>query len=218
MVTVSNVVNSLVNKKIFVQEAMNKDIISYCALARKLKPEIELILEKKVKQHAIEMALRRYNNQLKEKHVETSFVYKSDIVMKTQIIVISITRSSTLIKQLKKLYDLVEFSKGDILNIIHGNYEVSIITNERFKEKFLSILKNEKILNVEEDLISVTMTFPDEYYHRPCVIFHLIRNIAWENINIFEIISTNTELTFIIHKKDTMKTYKSLEKLIPQES
>ena len=41
-------------------------------------------------------------------------------------------------------------------------------------------------------------------------------NIAWENINIFEIISTNTELTFIIHKKDAIRAYKSLEKLIQQ--
>jgi hypothetical protein len=42
----------------------------------------------------------------------------------------------------------------------------------------------------------------------------VVRNIAWENINIFEIVSTNTELTFILNKKDAVKGYTVLEKLV----
>jgi hypothetical protein len=60
------------------------------------------------------------------------------------------------------------------------------------------------------------MTFSKEFLYSPGVLFNIIRNIAWENINIFEVVSTNTELTVIIHKKDAMKGYKSLEKLIQQ--
>jgi aspartokinase len=60
------------------------------------------------------------------------------------------------------------------------------------------------------------MTFSKDFLYTPGVVYNIIRNIAWENINIFEIVSTNTELTFIIHKKDAVKGYKALEKLIPQ--
>ena len=87
---------------------------------------------------------------------------------------------------------------------------------DQIEQKFLDILKNETVLNVEEHLISLTMTFPKDFLHIPGVIFNIIRTIAWENINIFEIISTNTELTFIIHKSNAMKGYKALEKLIQQ--
>ena len=66
----------------------------------------------------------------------------------------------------------------------------------------------------EENLVSLTMTFSKDFYYTPGVIFNIIRNVAWENINIYEIVSTNTELTFIINKKDAMKGYKALEKLI----
>lgn len=38
--------------------------------------------------------------------------------------------------------------------------------------------------------------------------------MAWENINIFEIVSTNTELTVILRKKDAMKAYEALDKLV----
>jgi aspartokinase len=136
--------------------------------------------------------------------------------MKTKICDISVSRSPFLIERLKKLYDVVKFEKGDILNIIQGSTELSIVTNERYKAKSLEILKKEKILNIEENLISLTMTFSRDFLYTPGVVFNIIRNVAWENINIFEIVSTNTELTFIIHKKDAIKGYKALEKLIPQ--
>jgi aspartokinase len=195
---------------------MNKNIISYASLAKQLQPEIEEEMEKTVKRHAIEMALRRYKEQLQQKHKTISFDYSSDIIMKTQVCDISVLRSQTFLKKINNLYNTVKLEKGDILNIIHGSNEVSIVTNERYKQKFLDILKNENVLNIEEHLISLTMTFSKEFLYTPGVIFNIIRNIAWENINIFEIISTNTELTFIIHKRDALRAYKTLEKLIQQ--
>ena len=216
MVTISHVVQKIVDKRIFIQESMNKNIISYASLAKQLQPEIEEELEKTVKRHAIEMALRRYTEQLQQKHKTITFDYSSDIIMKTQVCDISVLRSQTFLKKINNLYDAVKLEKGDILNIIHGSNEVSIVTNERYKQKFLDILKTENVLNIEENLISLTMTFSNEFLYTPGVIFNIIRNIAWENINIFEIISTNTELTFIIHKRDAIRAYKSLEKLIQQ--
>ena len=216
MVTISHVVQKIVDKRIFIQESMNKNIISYASLAKQLQPEIEEELEKTVKRHAIEMALRRYTEQLQQKHKTISFDYSSDIIMKTQVCDISVLRSQTFLKKINTLYDTVKLEKGDILNIIHGSHEVSIVTNERYKQKFLDIIQNENILNVEENLISLTMTFSKEFLYTPGVVFNIIRNIAWENINIFEIISTNTELTFIIHKRDAIRAYKTLEKLIQQ--
>jgi len=214
MVTVSNIVQKLVDDRVFIQESIYRDIISFALLAKQLKPEVQNLLGKQVKKHAIEMALRRYSEKIKQNHKNILFDYSSDIIMKTQICDISVQKTPSLVTMLKKMYDIVDFEKGDILNIIHGNFEVSIITNERNKKKFLELLKKEKIQNVEENLISLSMTFSKDFLYTPGVIFNIIRNIAWDNINIFEIVSTNTELTFIIHKKDAMKGYNALEKLI----
>ena len=216
MVTISHVVQKLISDRVFVQEPMSRGIVSYGSLAEQLKPEVEEELGKEVKTHAIVMALRRYTEILKEKHKKISFDYSSEIIMKTDICDIAVLRSPTLLNKLKHLYDIVNFEIGDILNIIHGRYEVSVVTNERYREKSLDFLKGEKILNVEKNLVSLTLTFSKDFLYTPGVIFNVARNIAWENINIYEIVSTNTELTFIIHKKDAMKGYKALEKLIQQ--
>lgn len=197
-----------------IQEAINNEIVSYANLAKQLKPEIEEELGKSVKRHAIEMALRRYSEQLKTRHKSVTFDYTSDIIMKTQICDIAVLRSHTLLNKLKKLYDVINFEKGDCLNIIQGSNEVSIITNERYKDKFLDMLKEEKVINTEENLVSLTLTYSDNFLHTPGVLFNVTRNIAWENINIYEIVSTNTEMTLIIQKKDAMRGYRALEKLI----
>jgi len=217
MVTISHIVQKLVNDRIFIQEPMSKGIISYSSLAEQLKPEIEKELNKKVKSHAIVMALRRYSETLKQEHKEISFNYSSEIILKTDICDIALLKSSSLLKKLRSFYDVVDFEKGDILNIIHGRHEVCVVTNERYKKKFLSLMKDEKILNVENNLISLTLTYSTDFLHAPGVIFNVVRNFAWENINIFEIVSTNTELTFILHKIDAVKGYSVLEKLVEKK-
>lgn len=216
MVTVSHIVQKKIDKKTYIQESMSKNIVSYALLAKQLQPEIEEELGKSVKKHAIEMALRRYSEQIKQKHKTVAFDYSSDIIMKTKICDIAVIRSPTLLVKLRKLYDIIEFERGDILNVIQGSSEVSIITNQRYKQNFLEILKNEKILITEDNLVSLTMTFSKDFFYTPGIIFNIIRNVAWEDINIYEIVSTNTELTFIIHKNDAMRAYRALEKLIQQ--
>ena len=217
MVTISHIVQKLVNEKIFIQEPISKEIVSYSSLAQHLKPDIEKELGKKVKSHAIVMALRRYADTLKKEHKDITFNYSSEIILKTDMCDIALLRSSTLLKKLKSFYDVVDFEKGDILNIIHGRHEVCVVTNERYRKKLLSLMKEEKILNVENNLVSLTLTYSKEFLHTPGVIFNIVRNIAWENINIFEIVSTNTELTLILHKTDAVKGYKVLEKLVEKK-
>ena len=78
----------------------------------------------------------------------------------------------------------------------------------------LDFLKDEKILNTEKNLVSLTLTYAKTFFYTPGVIFNIVRNISWENINIYEIVSTNTELTFILDKKDAIRGYEALERLV----
>ena len=98
--------------------------------------------------------------------------------------------------------------------MIHGTTEISIITNQRYKDKVLKLLKGEKIINIEENLVSLSLRFSKEFFYTPGVISSIIRKLAWEGVNIFEIVSTFTELTIITSKKDAMKGYNALESMM----
>lgn len=217
MVTVSHLVKYLIKDKPFLQEALANKLISYGNLAEQIIPKIEEELGKGVKHSAVVMALRRYSDELEKEHKSVkSFNYKSEIIMKTNICDLCVSRSPSLMTKLSKLYEMVDFNKGDTLDIILGNFEVSIVTNEKYKEKFSQFLKGEKILASESQLVALTMRFSDDFIHTPGVVFTTIRKLAWENINIFEIISTLSELTLILREKDSMKAYEALQSLVKE--
>ena len=216
MVTTSHLVKKYVSENAFLLEAMSKELISYGNLAEQLKPEIENELGKKVKESAIVMALRRYAEELQgfDKKIK-KFSFKGEIIMRTNIIDFNVIKSNNLLNKIKNIYNLVNFDKGDTLNIILGSNEVSIVTNEKYKDKLSNFLKGEKILNKEFDLVALTIIFEGKnFLMTPGVIFTAIRKLAWEQINIFEIISTMTELSFILSKKDSMKAYNVLQELV----
>jgi hypothetical protein len=215
MVTVSHLVKKTVNENSFLMEAMSRELISHSSLAEQLKPSIEKELVKKVKESAIVMALRRYEEELQghDKKLK-KFRFEGEIILKTNIVDFNVVKSSSLLTKIKNLYNLVDFEKGDTLNIILGNNEVAIIINEKYNKKILNFLKGEKIISKEADLVALTISFDSKsFFYTPGAVFAAVRKIAWEQINIYEIISTMTELTFILKKKDSMKAYDVLNRL-----
>ena len=215
MVTVSHLVKKLLENKPFLLEGLGRGIISHGNLADELKPKIEKELGKKVEDTAIIMALRRYSDELDKKHsLSKKFNFSGEIMMKTNVCDFNVIKTPSLLAKIKSLYNLVDLERGDFLNVIVGNNEVSIVINEKHKDRIIKFLKGEKIINKESDLVSLTTLFSDDFIYTPGIIFQAVRKLAWENINIFEIISTMTELTFIISKKDSMKAYEVLQELV----
>ena len=215
MVTVSHLVKKLLENKPFLLEGLGKGIISHGNLADELKPKIEKELGKKVKDAAIIMALRRYSEELSERTLSNKiFNFKGEIMMKTNICDFNVIKTPNLLNKIKSLYNLVDLERGDSLNIIVGNNEVSIVTNEKHKDRVVRFLKGEKIINKEFNLVALTIVFSGDFLHTPGIVFQSVRRLAWENINILEIISTLTELTFIISKENSMKSYDVLQELV----
>ncbi|MBU0628793.1 MAG: hypothetical protein KKC75_06390 [Nanoarchaeota archaeon] len=217
MATVSHIVGKIISSRPILHEAIEQDIISFGNLAEKLMPEIETELGKEVKHSAVVMALRRYAETIQKNTVKPKFDYNSEIIMKTSLCDISVRKSPGLFSKLKKIYSIVNYEKGDALNIIHGNYEVSIVSNMRYIEKIKAELKGEKILNTEKDLVSLSLSFSGDFLHTPGIISTAARKLNWENVNIYELVSTLTELTFIVSKKDSTKGYDVLQRLVSEK-
>ena len=216
MVTVSHIVKKIVSEQPFVEEALGSGIISIANLAEHLLPRIEKELGKKVKQAAVVMALRRYSEEIAGQRRKTkAFNYAGEIIIKSNICDFTVVKSNALLAKLKTIHNLVNFERGDTLNVIVGNNQISIIINEKYMQTLEKFLSGEKILNKEKGLVSLTIIFTsDDFLHTPGIVFDIVRRLAWENINIYEIVSTMTELTFILSKNDSMKAYEVLQKLV----
>jgi len=216
MVTISLIVKKIVSSQPFVEEGLANGIISAAGLAEQMLPQIEKELGKKVKLPAVVMALRRYSEEIAEHRKKSkAFSLKGEILLKTNICDFTILKSPSLLVKLKNIHNLVNFERGDTLNVIIGNNEITIAINEKYMENLTKFLAGEKIINKERDLVALSIIFSgEEFFYTPGVIFNAVRKLAWEGINIYEVVSTMTELTFILSKKDSMKAYDVLQDII----
>jgi aspartokinase len=215
MVTISHVVSKLINEKVYLYEAISKRIASYGSVARQLKPDVEKELGKEVEHTAIVTAIRRFADKIEHKYKDVKFNSKyAEVNLKTHIIDINVLKTQALFDKLKRFYDVVDFERGDILHVIYGRSHVAIVTNERYKDQILKLLQNQKIKKIEEDLVALSFTVGRKRIDKPGVLFQITRSLAWENINIIEIISVDLDIAFIVEKKDAIKGYNALERLI----
>ncbi|MCX6707352.1 MAG: ACT domain-containing protein [Candidatus Woesearchaeota archaeon] len=214
MPTISHITEKIVSSRPLLQEAIIEDIVSFGSVAEKIKPDIEKELGKEAKLSAIVMALRRIAENLSARSPKKRFDYSSEISMKTNICDIGIIKTHAFFSKMKSIYSIVDYEQGDALNIIQGNNEVSIIANERYFDKIKKALAGEKIIRQEKSLVIVSLNFPKEYVSEPGVIATITRKLAWNGVNLIEIILTFKELNCVINKKDATKAYNALQELI----
>jgi len=213
MVTISSVVKDQLKSEPVIQEALNHEILSYTKLAKKLKPKIEKQLEKKVNKPAIVMALRRHADKNKKSVKKPSFSYSHETI-KTDISYIIFEKSPTILSKLEKIYKIIDFKNGGILNVTHGSYEIGITTNSRYKEKLLDLLYEEKIIEILRDLVSISLVCSKNFLHYPGILYEISKFLNWKNINLIDIHLTKKEINLIIDKKDLSKFIQSLERFL----
>ena len=197
------------------QDALIEDIVNFASLAERLESRVEAELGEDVKRSAIVMALRRHTDTLKGKTPSTQvFKLSREIVLKTDICDVSILKTPSGYDKIKEVYNLVNYEKGETLNVIHGNQEITVVISQKHLDSLLELLKGEKVMNVERDLVSVSLNLSKDFLYTPGILSLATRKLAWENINIFENISTMSELIFIISQKDAVRAYNAFQEMV----
>ena len=217
MVTVSHLVEKIIEQKPFIQEALSNGIINNAALADQMLPEIEKELKKKVKFSAVNMAIRRLSEKLEQSFIsKAKFDKNSDITLKSNLIEITVYKMEDSQEYIKELYSLVDIKGGDFLTITQGLHELMIITNEKYEKKILGMFPNKLIKKSIKNLSSITINIPEESIETIGLFYIVTRALNWENINIVDIVSTFTEMTFIINEEDTARSFNVLKDLIKE--
>lgn len=215
MVTVAHLVEKIVEQKPFLQEALSRGIVNNAALAEELRPQIEKELKKKVNFSAVNMAIRRLSEKLKETFIEKAkFDETCDITVKSDLIEITVFKTEDVQNYIKKVYDIVDFRKGDFLTITQGLHEVMIIANKKHEKNIIDLFPKKGIKKTIRNLSSLTINIPVEAIETVGLFYIATRALNWENINIVDIVSTLTEMTFIIKECDVSKAFNVLKDLI----
>jgi hypothetical protein len=217
-VSVASSVKQIIDMSPFVSELLVLDVISFSNLSKFIQPKVEEKMGHPVKNAAIVMAIRRYTEDLKvEKSALSQEKLQYEISMKTNIYDVNLVRNNAFMAKLDQLYKTVDMAKGDFLNLTIGTHEISLSISDKYKDVVDALVANETVLHKIDDLVALTIQFNGNFLKTPGILYLATRKLAWENINLIEIVSTMNDLTFIITRQDSMRAFSVLQSFFNNE-
>lgn len=216
MITIAEVVEGLIKKKPFIEGALYEGLINLSSLARQIKPEIEVKLKKPIKEGAIVMALKRLAPTLDVQmnvKIKRALKHFGDIIVRSNLADFTFKNSESLIKKQGQLLEKISNHREIFHTISKGVFETTIVISDSLKDDLTGIFQNEELLNQTSNLSSITIKLPEENQTIPGLYYFIFKKIAWEGINILEVISTSNEFTIILNDKDINKAFSILKNI-----
>ncbi|MFB0998573.1 MAG: hypothetical protein QMC28_07750 [Flavobacteriales bacterium] len=211
MSNISKIIEKEISSSPFLEESIAEDLINISSLARMLKPKVEAELGKEVKTGALVMALNRM--QFENCHeingkIEEFMNSLGDIIIRSNLNDYAFKNSPTLAQAQMKLIEASSDLIDGFCTVSQGVYESNIVVIKSLSDKVDELFADEIQLFKMEDLSSVTLRLPE--FNVPGAYYFLLKKIAWENINIFEIISTTNEITLVVKNQDIDRVFSLL--------
>ena len=216
MKTISSVVENYIKNKPFLSTALSEGIINLTSLSRVIKPEIELILKKKIRSGAIVMALKRISSSLEFTSTHKIIrVLKNigDITGRSNLIDYSFKVSDSLLSCQSKFLSEIDNPQLFFYTSSRGVTESNIIISDEMKEKMETYFGKEVLIKKTDNLSSISIKLPEENISIPGVYYFIFQKMSWEGINIIEVISTSNEFTIVVNDQNVNEAFKIIKNL-----
>ncbi len=214
MISIKDALGEIIQGQPFIEEGLSRGIINYSAYAREIRPEIEKKLYKSVKEGAIVMALKRISERLSNSKIRPYSKFNlTNLTVRSNLTELTFNNSDSLIDKQRELFNQLSKEKDVFCAVSQGIRETTFISDFKAKTVIEKIFSSEIMLSVIKNLSSITIHLPKEIVETPGVYYQILKMLAWEKINVVEVISTYTELTIVFEDKNVDKAFSTLKKL-----
>ncbi len=210
MKTIQQAVESTIRKTPFIEEALNEKLINVSSLARIILPEVSAILKKEVKPGAVMMAINRLSpvNELRiRKSIKKLTLSIGDFIVRSDLCDFTFKNSPTLFKQIAKLLTITAENNDYFFTVSQGIFETNIVTSKSLLPLIEENFIDEEQLSSVLDLSSITIKLPKDNQEQSGVYYFILKQLAWADITLQEIISTTNEMTIVVKEEDINQTF-----------
>lgn len=211
MIKISEVVREIFYDDDNAKVAAGYDVLSVTNYARKIKPQVQEKLLVDVNLKSIVVALHRILKKF-EKDKYNLAPNLQNISIHSNIVEITLEKNNKNIMIVNKLRKFLE-NHHAFYTLSSSVGEVTLLVDQDFLPRVRKIAEGE-IIMTEENLSGITVKFGTRFIKQPMLFYELIKRVSLNQINIMEIASTATELTFFIDKNDTEKAVGLLSKFL----
>lgn len=213
MMSIPSAVEAVIKKRPFLEGALVDGLINLSALARQLKPDVEKIVGKEVNDSAVIMALNRLVPRLEL--ISTMKVRKvveniGDVIVRSDLSDFTFVNSSQLYNKQAELLHQVHEMKNVFCTFSQGIYETTIVVSDLIKPLVNEIFAGEQKIAENNNLSMITVKLPSDNTICPGVYYYLFKELAWDSINVVEVISTSNEFSIVVSDDDVHRAFSIL--------
>ena len=205
MVNIGKITEEIINRSPFLRESITENLINVSALARKIKPEIEEIIQKEVNEGAIVMAIKRmtpgYYHRINLK-IQNFMGSLGDFLIRSDLEDFTFENSDTLTTRQGEIMGFLKSEKDAFYTFCKGVNESSIITSSSLSNQIKEVLKYEKLKSHNADLAAITIKLPKINTEISGIYYYILKHLAWNGINLIEVVSTANEFTVVVKSED----------------
>ncbi len=216
MVTVSQAVEKVIKVKPFVVEALCEGILNSSSLARQIKPKVEKLTGKEVKMGAIVMALNRLVPQLDyslSQNLEKLLESLGDIIVRSNLTDYTFKNSNNIFYCHTKVMQKISNQQDVFYTLVRGVFESNLVVSSTYENLVEEHFKDEEMIFKQDRLSAITLKLPASNITVTGFYYHIMKAIAWEGINIKEVVSTTNEFTVIVNDEDVDRAFSILKNL-----
>ncbi len=218
MVSVSEIVREIVKGTPFLEEMLQEGLINHSSLARKLRPLISRRLRKEVTAGAVVMALKRMSHgSLERVRLEAFLRGLGDMVTRTDLLDYTFRNSPTLLEHHARFLEEAGRQRDLFCTFSQGVHETTIIIVREGAPMLERYFRGEELLARKTGLASITLLLPAENTEITGFYYFILKQLAWEGVNISEVISTTNEFTIVVSDRDIEKAFSILLALKKKE-
>ncbi len=214
MITISQVVEDVISRSPFLAEVLYENVANVSSVARRIRPQVKKKLLEEVSEEAIAMALRRMGRKIKPAPSGLKFLKDlNNITVRSNLVEFVFPNSSSITKIHQDILKKIENKEDVFLNISRGLFESIIIISSDFEKDTEQILRNQSKVSKIKDLSSITIKLPEETITTPGVYYPILKALAWDGLNIIEVISIGSELSILFRSNDADRAFSVIKSL-----
>lgn len=208
MITVASAVEDLITGDDLALESLRSGHLNLSAYAQQIHAQVEAQTQKPVRVNTISVALSRLSPKLTKADPLKPTISINSLSVASPLVAITYERTRNHYQQALSFLATHQQDKS-FSAVTGGNREITIILPDPFAQELKNQLKNPKAYM--EKLVAVTVTFSSVYLQIPNALYTLLYSLAQKRLNLIEIVSTYTEITFVVEDHNLDPTIKALK-------
>lgn len=214
MTTITHAVEEIINADEVALESLRANILNFSAYADQILPHVEKLTHKTVQRGSIVVALHRFSKSVDSMPALRPTVHILDLSIKSPLCELSFDKTASSIESVSQFPG--EWYTEGFFTITTGIREISIICSQSMKDSVMQHFSAQPSGSYDS-LAAVTLRFNEsEYVEQPNMIYTLVSALAGKRVNVIEVVSTFTEISFVVRKSEMNTAISVFQQFFPE--